>query len=293
MLTACYDLKCNPPTYDVVAFLAHAELERLRQGADGIDLHILPGPREGFRPDNLWPHSVKERIHLRDNVLAPLCWLLPSVKSVAVRQDRRVQGWGFNQRHIGLPKILEALRAGCRPLRIPPIWNHQSMARLQRGKYVAFTLREAEHHKLRNSYADEWVRALVELKRLGFEVIIVRDTVKARYDVDGQRFDVPTAPAASKILSVRAELYSSAALNVGVCNGPMWMSIFMDAPTLMLRPTTNEAGGCYDDAFYAKCGLRRGEQLPTNPPHQRLVWEEDWCDTIVGAVEEMMEVVNG
>jgi hypothetical protein len=93
-------------------------------------------------------------------------------------------------------------------------------------------------------------------------------------------------------LALRASLYAEAKLNVGISNGPMWMAIFMDAPTLMLRPTTNEAGGCYDDRFFAEHGIKRGEQLPNSPPHQRLVWEEDTCDMIVRSVEEMLSCLS-
>lgn len=89
-------------------------------------------------------------------------------------------------------------------------------------------------------------------------------------------------------LSMRAQYYACSALNVGISNGPMWMSIFMDAPTLMLRPTTNAAGGCYDDAFYARWGVPRGSQLPGSPPHQRLAWCEDTAENIVREVEEML-----
>jgi len=63
----------------------------------------------------------------------------------------------------------------------------------------------------------------------------------------------------------------------------MWMSIFMDAPTLMLRPTTNKAGGCYDDRFYTRCGIPPGSQLPTSPRYQELVWMDDLYENIVTA----------
>ena len=89
-MIACYDLMHCPPTYDVVAFLALAERQRMRLGETHVDLHILPGPLGGFRQDLLWPHSIVERVDLREKVLVPLCWLLPAVRSVEVRSDRAV-----------------------------------------------------------------------------------------------------------------------------------------------------------------------------------------------------------
>lgn len=278
-MIACYDLGRCPPTYDVVAFLALTERERLRRGDEVIDLHILPGPAGGFRGCDSWPPRLEERVQLRENVLVPLCDLLPSVRRLRVDGDRSADGWGKGEYLVGLPRILEALRAGVRPLRAP------SLGRTRHPHLITLTLREADHWPLRNSKVREWIRAAEDLARSGWEVVIVPDTARssAELEVDGVRVDCEAAVSLSK----RAALYSWAALNVGISNGPMWMSIFMDAPTLMLRPATNEAGGCYDYAFHAKCGLPRGSQLPTSPPHQRLVWEDDTCENIVRAVEDM------
>lgn len=282
-MIACYDLARCPPTYDIIAFLALAELERLRRGDDHIDIHILPGPASGFRRDSLWPRAVEERAALRDNILVPLCKLLPSVWTVSVDANRNAEGWGKGEYHISLPAIMKALKAGCRPLR------STSLAVLYPFEVpfdITFTLREAAHHQLRNSQVEEWVEAARVLGSRGVKVAVVRDTAQANELLPG----VAVIPIASCKVMHRAALYAQARLNVGICNGPMWMSIFMDAPTLMLRPTTNAAAGCYDDGFYAKFGLTRGSQLPTSPPHQRLAWIDDTSENIVRSVEEMLNV---
>jgi hypothetical protein len=275
---ACYDLQRCPPTYDAVAFLALLDLLRVQLKEDDVHIHVLPGPAGGFRRDNLWPRDLAERVHVRDNVLVPLCHLLPSVREVTVETTRDFEGWGKTEYHVGLRNILAALRHGSRPLRAA------AHPRQEDERVVTFTLREAAHHPLRNSRTDEWLEAAKVLReRNGLRVIVVRDTAVGFAPVPG--VEVFAAP---EELHRRAGLYASAHLNVGVSNGPMWMSVFMNASTLMLRPTTNEAGGCYDDAFYATCGIRRGEQLPGDAPHQRLVWGEDYCDNIVASVEEML-----
>lgn len=280
-MIACYDLARCPPTYDVVAFLALAERERRRRGAYHLDIRVLPGPLSGFRADGFgtWPHTVEGRIHMRDEVLLPLCRLLPSVRSaeVAPRRLEYAGEWGFNENLIGLPRIVEALKSGCRPLRAP--------ISLRSDVLVTFTLREAAHHPLRNSNLEEWVAAALQLQAMGWDVVVVRDTARAHEQLAGLRID----PRASTNLEARARLYARASLNIGVCNGPMWMSIFMDAPTLMIRPTTDAAGGCYDSAFYARFGLPPGSQLPTSGAHQRLVWEEDRQEVIIDMVMRMSE----
>lgn len=290
-LTACYDLERNPPTYDVVTFLANLELERIARGEPDIDLHILPGHHGGFRRDDLWPHSVDERVHLRDNVVLPICRMLPSIRRVRLADDRSV-GYvggsasvaGCEDRWISLPFILKALRGGSRPLRAD--LEHAKLS----APLVTFTLREAEHHKERNSRADEWALAAEELSYQGLQIVIVRDTRMAHLPLipADAEFSVAQAVNVPHVLEERARLYAAATLNVGISNGPMWMAVFMDAPVLMLRPTTNAAHGGYDDRYYTKCGLPPGSQLPTSPHHQRLVWEEDTRDNIVHAVEDML-----
>ena len=281
-MLAVYDLINNPPTYDVVAFLALAEIERKRLGDEHIDLHILPGSVGGFRQDSLWPRSIEERVALRENVLVPICHLLPSVRSVEVHTDRPFgkETFGFRERKISFPAMMEAFKAGSRPLRGEPFADRSS-------KLITFTLREAEHHPLRNSQVHEWVRAAAELEALGFVVEVVRDTFRCSEDLDS----CLTYPAAARDIPARASLYSTAVLNVGISNGPMWMALFMDVPTLMLRPCEAGPSG-YTAKYFERCGVPKNGQLPTSPPYQRLVWKDDTCENIVQAVEEMMCVTG-
>ena len=280
-MLAVYDLECNPPTYDVVAFLALAEIERKRLGDEYIDLHILPGPVGGFRRDSLWPRSIEERVALRENVLVPICHLLPSVRSVTVHDDRAYcfgGVFGYGQRKISFPAMMEAFKAGSRPLRTTH-WPVPS-------KLITLTLREAEHHPLRNSQVHEWVAAADELEGLGYEVTIIRDTLKGV-----EPLGKCTVSYAACDLGNRAWLYANSVLNIGISNGPMWMALFMDVPTLMLRPCEAGPSG-YTAKYFERCGVPKNGQLPTSPPYQRLVWKDDTCENIVQAVEEMMCVTG-
>ena len=53
VLTAFYDLKVSPATYDIVSFLFLAEMVRLRDDLDAIDLAIVYNDRDGpYRGDD-------------------------------------------------------------------------------------------------------------------------------------------------------------------------------------------------------------------------------------------------
>lgn len=283
-MTAVYDLARCPPTYDVIAFLSLLELERKRRGVDTIDLHILPGPNGGFRADSTWPRNIPQREQLLNNVLIPICRLLPSVTSVKV-SDRLQQlfydAYGFNQYLISLPNYVEALKAGSRPLRILPQMPRQA-------NLITITLREAEHWPLRNSQVQEWIKVGRALEDRGWWVVFIRDTCKV-----GEPLPEPLQQStkAARSLNERAYLYSASHVNLGINNGPMWMAIAQDAPVLMLRPVTDAAGGCFDTSFFKRCGINKGEQLPTSPPYQRLVWEDDTAENILRAFDSMVEAL--
>ncbi len=137
---------------------------------------------------------------------------------------------------------------------------------------------------MRNSRVDEWRAAALALSLSGFDVVVVRDTVKADEDFGG----VMTSPEASRDLEDRARLYRSAALNMFVSNGPAWFALALDAPVIMFRPATDKAGKLSGYAAMAASGLPKGAQLPNAPAHQRLVWEDDKADRIVQEAADFM-----
>lgn len=290
-MDACYDLSRNPPTFDVICFLSYIELERIRRGEEKIKLYIKPGPKGGFRQDSLWPKTIEQRIELRDKVLFPLCMLLPSVIPEIPWGNPPGEAYGLGERWISLPLYARVLAKGCRPLRsLHDVNEHWP-------KLVTITLREAEHHPLRNSQVAEWVRFAFDIEAQGYQVVIIRDTHARSYLAGVPTVDGPISPEmpsqnsvkAATDLFYRAQLYSRAMLNLGVNNGPMWMAIAMDAPVLMMRPTTDAAGGCYDTRFFRSCGIEKGQNLPGAPPHQRLCWEDDRRSNILEAFNSMVQ----
>jgi hypothetical protein len=87
---------------------------------------------------------------------------------------------------------------------------------------VTLTLRECEHWPERNSKVEEWQKAAVAIRSMGYRARIVRD---ARFD-------------GTLDLESRANLYRSAACNMFVSNGPAWFAMALDAPAVIMRPAT-------------------------------------------------------
>ncbi len=279
-MQAFYDLKRCPPSFDIVSFAMRAELERIRRGDASIEMHILPGPVGGFRADNLWPPTIAEREHMRENVVVPMLWMLPSVGDVTTHTARPLQAshldFGFDEYSMHFSHFVAAMAQGVRPLRPSELPRNR--------KLITITLREAVHWPERNSHFSQWLVVARCLELEGLEVVFVRDTHCADWPIDGHACD----PEASRSLDRRGALYRSAACNLFVSNGPAWFAIACDAPALVFRPACEALGACYGNDFWKSCGVKPGLQIPGTPAHQHLFWCEDNAADVLAATRDFM-----
>lgn len=290
MLTAYYDLACSPPTYDIVAFLCEVERARIERGAEKVSIQILPGPAGGFRRDKFWPCSVDERQKMLDHVAAPMARMLPSIAQVAIWKHRppdvAPKSIGYGASLYGLRVQVDAMKSGIRPLR-PTSPLSEGWPNYQYGnRLVTITLREAEHWPQRNSNVSAWRDAAQAIGAVGFDVLVIRDTLYA----DELLWKVTTCPQASRDLECRANLYRAAVCNLFVNNGPAWFAMALDAPVLMLRPTVEGVMHTCSAAYFRECGIEPGGQIPSAPSYQRIVWANDSTENIVRAFNEFMSL---
>ena len=275
MLTAYYDLARNPPTYDFVTFLMRVEALRLASGDKDVEIMVLPGPDEGFRLDNLWPRGGEARRKLLNNIVVPMAALLPACCRVTVHDDRPhavSNSFGHNEYTIPFRNFTVAYGKGIRPLRSPD--------RPQREPdLVTITLRESEHWAFRNSNPSEWLKAAWLLDQ-DYRVVFVRDTAHADVPLPGAVCD----PEASRDLLARARLYSRAAVNFFVSNGPAWLALALDVPAVIFRPTADHG----PHFFREVAGVQRGGQMPNAPPYQRLVWKDETAERVVEECRTML-----
>lgn len=272
MNRACYDLACNPPTFDAVAFIVQVA-EKF--GAEPVHITIAPGPADGFRSDDLWPHDVDQRIAVLHRIVVPLFKMLPNV-TVSADHDRR--GFGAGEYSIPWKHFVRCMGKGIRPLRPPNAMQTY-------GDLVTITLREADHWPARNSNLREWLPAARELEAAGWQVIIIRDTARAEEPLKG----FSTSPFASRSLAARASLYRAARCNMFVSNGPAWLAMACDAPALVLNPTCEKMGRPYNAAWFRECGIEPGGQFPNAAPYHRIAWAPDTCQEILTAFNSFIE----
>lgn len=270
MNRACYDLAHNPPTFDAVAFVVQVA-ERF--GAEPVHIGIAPGPIDGFRDDDLWPRGHNARMSLLMKIVVPLFDMLPNV-TISASRDR--SGFGANQYTIPWKHFVRCMGKGIRPLRPRPMGRHADL--------VTITLRESEHWPERNSDLPEWLAATRAIEAAGYQVVFIRDTLRADEPLPGFQ----SAPLASHDLSARASLYGSAACNMFVSNGPAWLAMACDAPALVIKPNCEALGRPYNAAWFAECGIEPGGQYPNAPAHHRIAWQPDTRGAILSAFDDFM-----
>lgn len=277
ILTAVYDLAVSPPTYDFMGFLAEVEKARQDGSYDYIDVVFMPGPKSGFRDDNL-PPSVEVREGMLHRVCVSACRLLPTIRNVSVLKNRaHINGNVFPKTwNVNAP----VMHYGTKYLKnVPPILtatkvSHDDVKRRFKKPYVTITVRQSEYWPDRNSNLAEWGHVANQIERLGFQIVWVPDTnsnmngfIPASYDID-----------------LRLALYENAFCNLGVSNGPCALFYISDSPYLVFKPLVNSCVST-TEKFWNAHGYKVGDQFNNRG---KLIWEDDKAEVIMSAFKEFM-----
>lgn len=268
---AVYDLAVSPPTFDFVGFLVSAERARLESGKERLRIIIVSGPDNGFRRDHLPPRDPAERRRMLENIVIPMCSLLPSVNAVEQLQAEHVgavdfpKGWSAQSRiqHYGTNKMAQAWKAGFFPFRVPDVEVKQNL--------VTITLREAPYWPTRNSNVQAWHELATLLRDHGYEVrIIGGDDLQNSYE--------------------RAQVYAGAKLNLFVSNGPVAMASFMPQASCLVFKMCSPGAPCVDPGFFSGAGFPVGSQIGRKG--YRIVWKDDDLETISSETLSTLEYVE-
>lgn len=280
-LTAVYDLAVSPPTFEVLSFLAQAELARRAGGHEAMAVAFQPGPAGGFRADAL-PPDLPAREGMLWRICVAAARLVPSVREVRVLRDRAElhgpvfpPGWAATRPvarygpayHVDAPDVFRASESARRAvaLRLPP-------------RFATITLRQASYWPSRNSNVPAWQEAARWLERRAIAPVWIPD-VEGTAPAGALAFD-----AAAYDLDLRLAAYEAAVVNLGVTNGPMTILHFTRLPHLIFKPIDPECPAT-GEAHLRALGLRPGGQWVA---HGRLVWAVDDAPAIIGALSEFL-----
>ena len=301
-LYSFYDLGASPPTCDFLKFMQYAELYRRRYNLEKIHFIFVPGPKGGFRDDNL-KRTIPQRSALMRNLVVPSCWLLPTCHGVSWLNNRReaielfekvgnvnVFPRNYNPKAEVLVNdylmsgLITAYLRGEEMVVLQEPSEYTSMvqgylsARLSTQKLVTVTIRDTPYNTERNTNQPEWRSFLDSLDTSKYRVLIVPDT----YNIWSKNIcGFEYCEMASLNVLFRTALYRQAYLNMFTPGGPAEIALYSNSPLLMFRPVGKDVASTPDwyRTFYGM-DPDHHHQHAMYKLNQRLAWGADKADYI-------------
>lgn len=277
-LTAYYDLRRGPVSFDFILFLVQALMAAADAGAHRLHVVIVPyadGVGGAFM-DKRHLYDAEEMHWRLWNIVIPACRMAGASVTLATGWDQARKladliwppDWDRQdprRRHHLTKELVAAAKAG---RAIPKLGAMEHARRKVRGiiaragkPLVTITQRKT-YEPLRNSDPALWDRVAAELSER-FHVVRLLDTDEA----------LGLGAGFGELnLELRLALYQEAAQNIHPHGGPAVLCWFSGAPFLMF-------GAALPAEFWRKnwivnVGLEIGEQLPWARWDQRIIYEE-------------------
>jgi hypothetical protein len=305
------DLEVSPITFDLVTYLATAELYRRRHGLKNIHVIVVPGSIDGMREETadyaavVPPEARWWRLH---NLATPIFRLLPSCTGYTVCASRgeAYTNWFAAAEHVfpegysvAFPKLCEkrdasdAARAGEAVL---PMFRATSQAldymrhflepRAAGRHILVINLRRYEYMAGRNSNDANWIAFARELDKKRWMPVFVLDTAVALDPKPPELEEFVVCDAAPFNIELRMALYELADLTMAVAQGPMelcWLNHRCNY-AMFVKPgssvhTTEE--------IYRERGYDIGKGPPFMASNHRWVWEYDELPVIRSVFAEI------
>lgn len=280
-LVAFLDLAVCPVSYDAVIFMAQADMERKRVGADRLHVVLFGDLRK--KPAQYDEAEAEWRLW---NIVVPAARLFGAGVSVdvgrpwqeAARHDRPdFAQWPPNwpaqtlkdRRHLVSGLIDRTLRGDS--IARPRASEHalRKVRKWMTGRAVTMTVREADYLGERNSDAALWGNVARAIAERGFTVYRIRDTTRALEIGSGY---------AELNLDLRMAMYEQAEFNIVANCGPASLCWLSERPYLM-------AGAGYPadewDGLFVKQGLPLGANWPWALPHQTLLYGKETAEQVI------------
>lgn len=315
-LYAIYDLNVFPASFDLCWFLIAADIERKRLGLHSVHIVIamFHRPFVHAMPPEHSDHVDEAAMLWRvDNILQPLCSLLPTCDGVTITPSMpdalRIltcathvwpAGCG-SSRYPTLPQIYRqvveglpayedrpSLKASEQALRYVRSWfEHIASGH----ELITITLRQHRGGATRNNDLDSWIEFARRITNSRFLPVFVPDTELAMHmtsALDG--FTV--FQAAPWNIALRMALYEAATLNLFVNNGPASLAILNGNCRYLMFKVTTPSLHLTSENYLSELGFREGRSPPFAGNLQKWVWEDDTREILVREFDRMMTAID-
>ena len=293
MKTAFYDFACSPYSFDFAQFLIAAK------AAECERIVVVPGKRmkvdaagRVFEFQKCSPGEQEYRLNALIKGLCPQAIVCQTRAEAETFWSADCFPPGYTVQAPKSAHMLADVMRGAKIFPFMPTKEKEEELKADgwaRPNLAVITIRDTHIKPARNSNVPEWIRAADWMRAAGFDVVFVPDTEKP----DAKFGDHQTCPKAALDVQYRIALYSTAALNLGINNGPMALNLMSQRPTLYFKPINPEYPESSEAAWMQNC-IPRDSQPPWFSPLQRIIWEpEDDFETIRAALERWQRAKAG
>jgi len=277
-LTAFYDLKVGPVSFDVLAFLVQAEMERTRIGADALHVVILPYAQgvDGKFRDKLALYDAAEMDWRLWNIVIPACRLIGATVTLAQNKahgERIHSGsawpadWYQQDTKRGHHHAREIIAAARKGEAVPRLGASDHALKMvaewfeRLGCPVVTLTRRRTYDASRNSDPAAWDALKARAEAAGFAVVELQDTAVALRQGNGY---------GELNLDLRMACYQLAQMNWHANGGPSALCWYSHCKFVHVGAAWPRDPWL---KHYEWLGLEYGQQLPWATPEQQLLYE--------------------
>lgn len=283
-LTAVYDLKRAPITYDFVVFMVIVDCVRQLGGHDDIHLTIIADQFRRITPRDHLLEDPEKQWRVKNCILDNV-ELLPTITRVELCKTRPDRTYDFPEGTTPYTpaQLTRYVKAGADPkvLCAPAsLWPPT-------GPYITLSLRQSWNFPARNVDHAEWFKFYEYLISKHHKVIVIPDMEDDLTKQDYKKYPWQIHLGASYDIRLRMALYEGAELNIASANGPAAMLFLSHCKVLQLD---HRRGGVLSDEVLAGLnGFAPGGQYPWSGPDQRLVPKDSDFNTLVEEYETYLQ----
>jgi len=298
-----YDLAESPASYDFFTYMQLAELHRRRYDFSNLFFVFVPGPKGGFRDDNL-SKTILQRCTMMRNVIMPSCQLLSSCKGVVWLQKRdkvnaffkKADGQVFPRNYTPQEPMADYtwyglvaayLRGEAFTMLREPLGYTKMVDSLFPDtvrKLITVTIRETPYYTDRNTDFQAWLSFFKTLDSSQYEIVIIPDTNNLSNNIF-KGFEY--CKIASIDVLFRTAIYRKAYLNMFHGSGTSVVASFSNSPLLITQPLDTDIASSVEwFRHVVAVDPYEHHQYAMWKKNQRFIWQLDKIETAEDTFEK-------
>ena len=301
VLTAYYDLKRAPITFDFCNFLVAATAQTALMGKKDFDLAIVADAFRNITPREIAYTQVERQWRLW-NLIVETTKLLPYIRNLSIIQRPLKQfstnSYPANYHPTGNNSIVydkSVLIQVCKKTNLDLRFFRASTYAKRAAeklvpdtgkKIVVITLRRASHDPQRDSRLDAWIDFIKILEERGFQVVVIPDQDDALGDRTLNRYGWNVIDIAAMSLDIRVAIYERATMNY-VTNGGMVDILSYTKVPFMWFSVVVEGSALAQPKYYEQLGMQYGEKYPWLADNQEMIWEPDSLANLAASIDRI------